>query len=78
MTLDLFKALEDDELEIRRLSDTLSLSLLTACWDIYRRQWELECEAYGVTVTVINVGAMVMCEYMDCMVNYSLLNSATL
>lgn len=30
MTLDLFKALEDDELEIRGLSDTLSLSLLPA------------------------------------------------
>lgn len=30
MTLDLFKALEDDELEIRGLSNTLSLSLLTA------------------------------------------------
>lgn len=29
MSLDLFKALEDDELEMRDLNDTLSLSLLT-------------------------------------------------
>lgn len=37
---------------------------------------ELDREAPGVTISVINIGATVMCEYMDRMVNYSLFNSS--
>lgn len=42
--------------------------------ETYRKRWELEWEAPGVTVTVINMRAMVMCEYIASMVNNSLLN----
>lgn len=43
-TLDLFKALEDDELEMRGLSDTLYDGDLYHCQqpdETYRKQWEL-------------------------------------
>lgn len=43
--------------------------------ETYRKQWELEWEAPGVTVTVINMRAMVMCESIDSTVNNSLFNS---
>lgn len=75
MTLDLFKALEDDALEMRGLNDTR----LYHCYqpdETYTKQWELDREDPGVTVIVINLGATVMCEYMCHTVGYSILNSA--
>lgn len=38
---------------------------------------ELDWEVPGVTVTVINMGATVMCDYIYSTVNYSLFNSTT-